>query len=79
MDIFQDVGHAIRAGDPRLYRIDVSILGFLARKDIVSVGIPLVPILPAAAAPREEIAFSRLSFEEEIDKFHLEEKEDQGD
>ena len=73
------MGHAIRAGDPRLCRIDVSILGFLARKDIVPVGIPLVPILPATAAPREEIAASRLSFEEEIDKFHLEEKEDQGD
>ena len=73
------MGHVIRAGDPRLYRIDVSILGFLARKDIVPVGIPLVPILPAATAPREEIASSRLSFEEDIDKFHLEEKEDQGD
>ena len=69
----------IRAGDPRLCRIDVSILGFLARKDIVPVGIPFVPILPAAVAPREEIASSRLFFEEEIDKFHLEEKEDQGD
>ena len=73
------MGHAIRAGDPRLYRIDVSILGFLARKDIVPVGIPFVPILLAAVAPREEIASSRLSFKEEIDKFHLEEKEDQGD
>ena len=73
------MGHAIRAGDPRLCKIDASILGFLARKDIVPVGIPLVPILLAAAAPREEIASSRLSFEEEIDKFHLEEKEDQGD
>ena len=73
------MGHAIRAGDPRLCRIDVSILGFLARKDIMPVGIPFVPILPAAVAQREEIASSRLSFEEEIDKFHLEEKEDQGD
>ena len=73
------MGHAIRAGDPRLCKIDASILGFLARKDIVPVGIPLVPILLAAAAPREEIASSRLSFEEEIDKFHLEENEDQGD
>ena len=73
------MGHAIRAGDPRLCRIDVSILGFLARKDIVPVGIPFVPILPVAVAPREEIASSCLSFKEEIDKFHLEEKEDQGD
>ena len=29
-DNFQDVGHAIRAGDPWLRRIDVSIPGFLA-------------------------------------------------
>ena len=27
---FQDVGQAIRAGDPRLTRIDVSVPGFLA-------------------------------------------------
>lgn len=32
---FQDVGHAIRAGDPQLARIDVTAPGFLARKDIV--------------------------------------------
>ena len=29
-DNFQEVGHAIRVGDPRLCRIDVSVLGFLA-------------------------------------------------
>ena len=29
-DNFQEMGHAIRAGDPRLRRIDVSVLGFLA-------------------------------------------------
>ena len=28
--IFQDVGNAIRAGDPRLARINVSVPGFLA-------------------------------------------------
>ena len=28
-DNFQDVGHAIKAGDSRLARIDVSVLGFL--------------------------------------------------
>ena len=70
------MGHAIRAGDPRLRRIDVSIPGFLAREDIVPAGIPLVPILPAEAALREETASSRLSLEEEIDKFHLEKKEE---
>ena len=29
-DIFQDMGQAIRAGDPRLCRIDISRPGFLA-------------------------------------------------
>ena len=40
--------------------------------------IPLVPTFPKAAAPRKEIAFSRLSLEEEIDQFYLEEEEDRG-
>ena len=69
----------IKAGDPKLCRIDVSILEFLAHEDIVPVGIPLVPILPVEIAPREETASSRLSFEEEIDKFRLKKKEGQGD
>ena len=73
------MGHAIRAGDPRLRRIDVSIPEFLAREDVMPAGIPLVPTLLEAAIPREETAASRLSLEEEIDQFHLEEeKEDQG-
>ena len=42
-------------------------------------GIPLVPILPAAVAPREETASSGLSLEEEIDQFRLKEEEDQGE
>ena len=79
MNIFQDMGHAIRAGDSRLRRIDVSILEFLAYEDMVPAGIPLVPILPAVATLREETASSRLSLEEEIDKFHFKEEEDQGD
>ena len=69
----------IKAGDPKLCRIDVSILEFLAHEDIVPTGIPLVPTLPAVAVvPREETASSCQSLEKEIDKFHLEEKEDQG-
>ena len=75
-NIFQDVGHAIRVDNPRVRIIDVSILGFLTREDIVPIGIPLVPILSTAVTPREETAPSCLSFEEEIDKFHLEEEED---
>jgi len=74
------VGHAIRAGDPRLRRIDVSVPGFLACKDVVPIELPPQLSLPEAAAPREETASSRLSLEEEIDQFQLkEEKEDQWD
>ena len=66
---FQDVDHAIRARDPRLARIDVSVLGFLAREDIMPVELPP----PPGRSPRkvvvlrEETASSRLSLEAEID------------
>ena len=40
---FQDVDHPIRARDPRLARIDVSVLGFLAREDIMPVELPPPP------------------------------------
>ena len=39
-DNFQDVGHAIKAGDPRLHMIDVLVLGFLAQEDVVPVELP---------------------------------------
>ena len=78
-NVCQDVGHTIRAGDPRICRIDVSIPGFLTCEDIVLVEIPLVLILPPAMVLIKETASSRLSLEEEIDKFYLEEEEDQGD
>ena len=74
------MGHAIRAGDPRLCRIDVSIPGFLTQKNVIPVELPPVLALPEATALREETASSRLSLEEEIDRFRLEkEKEEQGD
>ena len=51
----------------------------MAQRDLPPVVLPLQQVLPeAAAAPREEIAFSRLSLEDEIDKFHFEEEETQG-
>ena len=34
-NIFQDTSQAIRAGDPRLARIDVSVPGFLAQEEEV--------------------------------------------
>ena len=74
------MGHIIRASDPRLCMIDFSIPRFLAQKDVVPVELPPQLAIPEVAAPREEIASSRLSLEEEIDQFRLEEeREEQED
>ena len=85
---FHDVGQAIRAGSSRLAWIDVSKLGFLARRDLPLVlqpvlqdPLPVALPLPQAPSnvttlPTKGVASSRLSLEEKIDKFHFE--EDQG-
>ena len=84
--IFQEIGHAIRAGDPRLARINVSKSDFLARDDLPPVvlpirqnpppfAIPFQQVPPQAAKVEEEIASSRLSLSEEIDKFCFDEGE----
>ena len=79
--VFQEIGHVIRAGDPRINRIDVSKPDFLAREDLPSVRLPVQQIPPPLIIPlqqvpleapvvvEEEIASSRLSLEEEIDQF----------
>ena len=84
--IFQSVGQAIRARSSRLARIDISKLGFLARRDLPpvtrpilqnppSVALPLPQSFPnAVAIPVEEVASSCLLLEKEIDKFHFEEE-----
>ena len=41
LKIFQEIGYAIKAGDPRLARIDVSKLDFLARDDLPPVILPI--------------------------------------
>lgn len=83
---FQAVGHAIRAGSPRLARIDVSINGLLAPHDLPPVILPVVrhpriaeqlppPEEPGVADPVEgHTESSRLSLEEEIDEFYFEEE-----
>ena len=38
---FQKIGHAIRAGDPRINHIDVSKPNFLARDDLLPVILPI--------------------------------------
>ena len=66
-DNFQEVGHTIRAGDHRLRKIEVSVPGFLAQEDVMSVELPFILALPKVATLREETASSRLSLEKEID------------
>ena len=39
--IFQEIGHAIRAGDPWINQIDVSKLDFLARDDLPPIVLPI--------------------------------------
>ena len=79
--VFQEIGHAIKAGDPRIHRIDVSKPDFLAHEDLPPVRLPVQQIPPqliiplqqvpleAPVAAEEEIASSRLSLEDEIDQF----------
>ena len=78
---FQEIGHAIRARDPRINRNVVSRLDFLARDDLPLLRLPIHQISPllvillqqvpleATVVVEEEIASSRLSLEEEIDQF----------
>ena len=78
--VFQEIG-AIRAGDPRIHRIDVSKPTFLAREDLPLVRLPVQQIPPqlviplqqvpleAPVAGEEETTSFRLSLEEEIDQF----------
>ena len=87
LKIFQEVGHTISAGDPWINCIDVSKSDFLARDDLPLVILPvhqippplIIPLqqvpLKTAAAVEEEIAFSRLSFEEKMNQFRFEGKE----
>ena len=84
--VYQEIGNAIKASDLQLAHIDVSLPSFLARDDLPTIVWPLQrnqPLIvqpvhrvqPEAAATKEEIASSNSSLEEEIDKFHYEEKE----
>ena len=69
------MGYAIRASDPQLARIDVSMPGFLAREDLALVELPFHHSHSEVAAPREETASSRLSLEAKIGQFRLKEEE----
>ena len=81
--MYQDVGQVLRAGNPRLARIDVSKPGFLARRDLPPVVLLaqlnppqlVVPLqqVPLVAVPVAEgvASSSHLSFEDEIDRFQF--------
>ena len=78
-EIYQEIGHAIRVGDLQLAQIDMLIPNFLAYENLPLVILPLQRVLlEVVAAPREEIASSHSSLEEEIDKFHFDEDKTQG-
>ena len=50
------MGHAISAGDPRLARINVSVVGFLAREDPPPIKLPFHRSPREVATSREETA-----------------------
>ena len=84
--IYQDAGQALRAGNPRLARIDVSKPGLLARRDLPPVELPaqlnppqfVVPLqqVPLVAVPVAEgvASSSHLLLEEEIENFQFAEE-----
>ena len=67
-------GQAIRAGSSRLARIDVSIPGFLASRNLPPVQLPAQRALPAVVIPAEEAGSSHSSLEDQIDQFHFTEE-----
>ena len=82
--VYQDIGHAIKARDPRINRIDISKPTFSAQDNLPPIRllvqqippqlvVPLqqVPLEASVATADEEIAFSRLSLEEDIDQFRF--------
>ena len=64
----------IRVGDSRLNRIDVSKLGFLARRDLPPIEFLVQRAPPQVASLRKESAFSRHTLDVEIDKFRFKEE-----
>ena len=69
---FQVTSQAIKAGDPRLNRIDVFKPDFWLGELNVKLPIPRAP--QEVATPKEETASTHLSLEAEIDQFQLEEE-----
>ena len=66
-----DAGQAIKTGSPRLARIDVSKLGFLAQRDLPPVQLPAQHALPEAVVPGEGADSLHSSLEDQIDQFRF--------
>ena len=49
--VFQEIGHAIRVGDPRINRINVSKPDFLAREDLSPARLAVQQIPPPLIIP----------------------------
>ena len=65
--VSQEISHAIRAGDPRINRIDVSKPDFLAREDLPPVRLPIQQILPPLIIPLQQIPLEApVAAEEEL-------------
>ena len=65
--VFQDIGHAIRAEDPRINRIDVSKPKFLAQDDLPLVRLLVQQIPPQLIVPLQQVPFeASVETEEEI-------------
>ena len=67
--VLVDAGQAIKVGSPRLVRIDVSILGFLARKDLRPVRLPAQHALPEVVVPGKGADSSHSSLKAQTDQF----------
>ena len=64
---FQEIGHAIRAGDARINCIDVSRPDFLARDDLPPVRLPIQQVPPPLIIPLQQVPFEApVVAEEEI-------------
>ena len=65
--VFQEIGHVIRAGDPRIHRIDISKPDFLAREDLPPVRLPIQQIPPQIVIPLQQVPLEApVTMEEEI-------------
>ena len=53
--VFQDIGHAIRVGDPRINPINVSKPTFLAKEDLPPVRLPVQQIPPQLVVPLQQV------------------------